>query len=387
MMTETAEPKLYDWAVDAGYAYNELPQTRTEVVAQRLRRLGIITLMTAVGVAGFGEVYAHDPAYAVKYAEAVLTEHDCGTTPLRDQQLVQAELAQPNPKAEQLPPVVSSGTDAEAYRRYAAEQAAANGLTLIDDEPFQNELAAAKSPAAVVRVLSSFGREYGFGVELLDTRLKMLLRPVSEQENSDDQPVNTRKIDMDAFRRGASAFMQTLHFIPAEVIRRSKLETIRLAGTLSSDWSGEVSGEAYINTNVIAFTVSDFSSADPVLYAHEIGHRIDFAMCGMVGSWKDAEYTDLNPPGFHYTKDSAKPATATASQYGRSDVYEDIATMYEYMLTRLNPDLFDNPSKAISRKYRLLLARLEDFVPGYSQYLSAISSRTPEPNAADSMYG
>lgn len=375
-MEETEAVNIYDWSTDPGYTHNQLAEYRKDKIVRNVRRIGVGILLSFTGMLGVGEVYAGDPTYIPHYAEALLTEHDCGSTPIHDRNIVQSELDTPNPEAEQLL-LRSAGTqEGEAYREYANEKAKENGLTLVDDTPFQEKLQLAKTPDEVLHTLNNFGRNYGFGFELLDSHMDMLLRPLTEQQGSNDLPIERAKIDLNGFKYGARAFMRTLHFIPIQVIQTSKLETIQLVGALNSE-NGPVAGEAYNSNHTIAFTMGDFSSGDETLYTHEIGHRLDFELCGMFGSWKDSEYTDLNPKHFHYERNSNRPSNATASQYGRTNVYEDKATMYQYMLAQLNPSLFNNYTKTISEKYRLLLARLEEAVPGYSKYLSAISPRYP----------
>jgi hypothetical protein len=284
----------------------------------------------------------------------------CSQVPVAEERRVRLELGRPLDVARRVIFSEKGLRLSEDYRSYIDTEAKNRGFHLVDDLPYQKEMARANSVDEVLDILNQFSGKYGFSVELHDR----------------DNPSAISKGPMDQqglfkyFRFGAVNMMEYFHFLPVEVANLADIKKLVIRrGGIPKGYSATAKPDG-----TITIKFHEFVGAKYTIFMHEIGHEVDDHTCGDQANI-DPTYTNLNPSGFTYQRGSRHWQGITATKYGARKPVEDKAEMYKDMLSMIVPERFNDSDKAIREKYLLLLERLDLKIPGIADYYAVISGR------------
>lgn len=259
-------------------------------------------------------------------------------------------------------------TDIESTTELLASE---NNLTLVDDEPFIKRLHDLKNPNPynLTEILNDFTMEYGFGSEISQNQIWQEKINVSFHQEELSDP-NT--IDIAKYKRGIESLIANIHRIPREIIVSSGIKKLKITGTreqIDNPILGQVhvAGEVDPLLRTLYLPVETVYSRDFNTVVHEFGHLLDFEQCGFTGAFSDTELSDLNPKDFVYGQKESVGKVAVTDSYGATSALEDKATLYADILN--TNALSYISSEAVASKYKLLLARMEQEVPGSARYL------------------
>lgn len=341
----------------------ERPITATsERPRRRLPRLktvaGALILALIPTGAGVGTYLNGDPLFLPKTGISFLTETSCPPTPVDEvikvDRLVNSNYPRP------------SITDYGQQIAFAKEQAEINGLTLVDPFPFEEKLNESKSIDEVLKVLNEFSANFGFQFGFPTEVKPISFGPFSYSV------ANKEELTLDEFKTNAYGFIDVFALIPTEIVKVSKINKVNFVNIPDNQEAAGaysyINGEVYLAYN--KSSVYQFSDA-----IHEFGHGIDRQICGAYGSERDSEFDYLNnseSSGFSYGPTESTQRYVIRS-YGSSNIREDKATILEYLIPGFAE--YDKYGPALQEKIILLLARLDVQVPGFANYLKAISAK------------
>lgn len=161
----------------------------------------------------------------------------------------------------------------------------------------------------------------------------------------------------------------TLLAYPHSFLRVARIEKIALCGKLVRDPDTEsgqrVAGLAESSSRrlMVGVGLTDARHATATLH-HEIFHLFDQATDRDGDHQRDLEWERLNPRGFRYGDPAWLGQAGFVSDYARTAVPEDKASVFEYMMgfpDELCARAVDDPR--LMAKARLLLARIDAAVP------------------------
>lgn len=357
---------------------DDLPHGDRELRSRRqkiTRRAGATVLLVTAILATGSKYYAGDAAFLPRFGVGYFTDTGCDVVPQAVADEVNRNLDTPeDPRLVELEKLEYKEFD-KKYREYALTAASENGLTLIDSTEYEKQVDKAESVDEVLYTLNSYTRQYGFNV--------------SVHGSWDPKDVgiglttlDKKDIDLAEFKKGANGLMGSLFFSPVELIKLSDLQEIRIVqeiGHVAFTNASNPIGVAHSVTHIMYATLQGFNEGDFEHFDHELGHLFDYRVCGIWGYRRDPEYKALNSKSFKYDRaylyTQDYPRDDVVSGYAGTAVEEDKADMQKVMVNGLDDDLIDPKSKILKAKYRLLLSRLENKVPGVSAYLAAISGR------------
>jgi len=297
----------------------------------------------------------------------------CERTPSRYTQIVDRALDGPSL------PRLPTASD-RRYPTFARQEAERFGLRLSNPAREIAAVRRARTAAAVLRALNAYtSPHFGFTVSLLP-------RPVASEAGVRALPVRRGRESFAELRAGSQAFMRYLSLVPTGLVAYSGLQHFTLVGALHDSLGNIDEGAAVPDERTIYLTLRTFSTDVRATASHELGHLLDAAVCGGVGGWSnDPQYAALNPPGFMYLL--AFNSEDVASEEGGLSVVEDKASEFENMLGGLQKRFFDSDNAVLRAKYRLLLARLEEHVPGSARYYAAMSLHASPSAGTSSLLG
>jgi len=266
----------------------------------------------------------------------------------------------------------------QRYLSFATHEAERFGLQLSNPAREIAAVRRARTAGAVLTALNAYtGSGFGFTVSLPST-------PVGTGTDFVGLPVDRRE-SFAALRAGSVAFMRYLSRVPTGLVACSGLQQLTVVDHLYTGKNTEREGLALERDLTIYLELRSFSNPVADATSQEIGHLLDAAMCGIGGQQDDPQYAGLNPPGFRYGPDANTKDVAT--KYGATNIVEDKATEFQSMLGGLQKGLFDSDNTVLRRKYRLLLARLEEHVPGSARYYAAMSAHALPSAGTSSLRG
>jgi hypothetical protein len=161
----------------------------------------------------------------------------------------------------------------------------------------------------------------------------------------------------------------TLLAYPHSFLRVARIERIALCGKLVRDPDTEPSeriaglAESGARRLMVGVGHADARHATATLH-HEIFHLFDHATDPDGDHRRDLEWERLNPRGFRYGDPAWPGLDGFVSDYARTAVSEDKASVFEYMMgfpDELCARAVDDPR--LMAKARLLLARIDAAVP------------------------
>jgi hypothetical protein len=345
-------------------------------------------LLIAASVAGGSEYYTGSPTYAVEAAYDYALNNGAAASPETLAKVDSIVDRPANPELKALKAnskTLLTSDEAETmhrkYELFTMKKAAEHGLTVIDPKPYREKIEQANGVSDVTSVVNSYTKQLGFEFSVPEKRDLLDL-------SRDSGPIDPSTIDPDKFKKGAEVFVSALASTPKEVITQAaKVRELRLVDHMDKmenkvigDFEPE--GKANLTTGVISIPLKSFYEGKPTIYPHEIGHRLDKEENGgQAGQYRDARYRTLNPPNFIYgDANSPDLKTAVADPYGATNIPEDKGKLYERMLNGLSTDYLYRAPDPIRAKYRELLGRLEETVPGSVGYLMDVSGGTDLPD-------
>jgi hypothetical protein len=262
------------------------------------------------------------------------------------------------------------------------------GFEFLDISAYASQLKAAKDTPSMVSVLDRFTQgQYGFPTSMSSESIEGITKPRRLIDfRQDKTPLGPRFIiesqqsryDTDNFfRNGMLYVIKAFNALPKPVVKLANINSLELItqdqAATSNNLSNEVVlGDADIYERKLTLYPSSLTT-DRVrsVLAHEIGHLLDETECGLLGLQRDTAYQSFNTFSLMYgNKKSYGAERNTISPYGAMGPAEDKAELYSHLLTgSLTFEDLQKSPKPIRRKAELLLARLEDRLPGISEYL------------------
>ncbi len=345
------------------------------------RRDILPTLALAIGaVAGSGQFYADDPSYVFRTAVDLMTDHNCTTISSDASSRARVSIEMPDDEGfvgrnKRLEKAFKGGNLERIHKRYdqlrsyIVEKASENGLTLIDSDEELDQVNEAQGVDEVLTVLNSYGINFGitFGIPSE--------KPLADF-GMEYTAIDTSTLDLEQVKIIARNTLTSLSLLPAELIRLGSPRRVTFVKDIDKSKLADEGVMANGITESRSGIFLDFNASLGLenfgrTFAHELGHKIDFVICGQFGAYQDKELKELNPEGRKYTANYPNPDGFTLTEYGATSVLEDKAEMMMNMFyALLNPS---EMSEAVGEKYELVLARLEDNLPGISAYFRAIS--------------
>lgn len=261
------------------------------------------------------------------------------------------------------------------YFDYCIVQAEHFGLHISDSRPFAQRLDQAQSAEDAIEILQHYTKTLGIDTRLhTDKDLKDIHMPI--------EPLTSEPIKMnDELKQGIASFMFSMSFAPKELYDFAQIKEIRIVqslGAMDNSVVGKAirSGEANPITGILYLPIQYLYDGSFENAMHETAHRVDYRMNGnsLIGTQRDRNFTKLNQKAFRYGTRTTSTNSNVAETYGATDPWEDKAVLMQTMLNGLDEKLLYSRSPVVRAKYRLLLGRLEQNIPGYAQYLLGISN-------------
>jgi hypothetical protein len=249
-------------------------------------------------------------------------------------------------------------------------------------------LKAAQDIPSMVSVLDNFTQhEYGFQADMSSESLEDAASPRRLIDfKSSPLPTGARfiiesqqsKEDFNNyFRNGMLHIIEALGTLPKPLIKLADIKSLALltrdqAATTEKLSNEVVLGDADVYKRKLQIYPSALTADRlPRVLAHELGHLLDTSECGVLESQRDSAYQDNNTFSLMYGNQNSYGADwNTVSPYGATNVAEDKAELYSYLLTgEVSYTGIQNAPEPIRSKAELLLGRLENRLPGISNYL------------------
>lgn len=328
----------------------------------------IAIAMTMIG----GEYYARDPLFVPRVGLEYIANPDGNEVSVEAITTVEYNLSHPdNAGLIEIGRQLSSQGDDEIsfeqwlvrYDKYCEEKAADAGIELVDADPYKDKIKKAKTTDEVTAITDLFCENYGFDFELGENATIKDTGIIAE-------PIKKSDMKIGDYKKGAINFVGALGQCPVELVKLADIDSFEVVESFvnpnAAAMANPISGKLYINYETM--TNSDF---EPIM--HEISHRLDSVISGIVGMSTDKEFSELNPSDFEYgRKNSSKNKEVVCVEYGSTNIKEDKATYMQTMINGLDQDLAYSKNPTIRAKYRLLLARLEQRIPGVTKYLVSV---------------
>lgn len=345
------------------------------------RRDILPSLALAIGSAAVGgQFYADDPIFFYRSAVEFVGDHNCMTVSEDATSRVRITLEEPDDRRlvngwKRLDKAYKSGNlerihrSFDRIRSYVVERATVNGLELIDSDEHLDQVDEAENIEDVLTILNNFGANFGlsFGIP----REKPIADFLMEYD-----VIDSAELDLAEVKILVKNALSSLSYLPVELVRLANPRRVVFVRNIEKSKFNETGYEILGETESRAGIYMNYdASLDPdnfaKVFAHELAHKIDFVICGQFGSKQDEELKELNPQGRKYKTNYQNSEGFTLTEYGATSILEDKAEMMGNMFYQLL-----NPSEmpdAVGEKYGLVLARLEDNIPGISKYLREIS--------------
>ncbi len=332
-----------------------------------LMSAGILTV--AAGMTGAGQFYAEDPGFFFGKGIELALDHNCTSVSEDATDMTRVYLRFPDDKrlvrnllraerAYSRGKIKKYEKFMDNYRETQAGIAEAYGFTLLDSENDQEEVSNAQSVDEVLQILNNFGSNFDLKFEIPQEK------PLNDFEmiyDSFDPEVH----DLGSAKRMAQSALLSLSDLPVELVKLAGVKKVLFVKNLHGSIVNRNEETTFGAYNFKGIIYMDFDRNQPWLefrktFAHELGHALDSAICGTFGMYQDEELGVLN-----------SDPSLTLTKYGSASATEDKAEMMMEMLFGL-ADPSEMP-EAVANKYKLILARLEDNLPGISGYLRTIS--------------
>ena len=339
--------------------------------AWRHRVMGATALCAAL-LAG-GQYYANEPLLAPALAVGFVTERGVDQVPGSIMAAINEAAAKPtDPELAAMIDKYDGKLMAEHYHDYTLEQAKRAGLTLIDPRPYRDRIDKATTIAEVMAATDQYTKKLGF-----DTELHQKNDPLDIGVGAN--PVDVKGLNLAKLKIGTQTMLGSLGYMPKQLYDYADIRQLRIVQSFNgvdNPVIGNFQPTAETNpvTGVLYIPVQSLYTSSFVTYMHEISHRIDYQMNGLWGMERDYNLLTLNDKSFHYGQPGNSRISADVNRtYAATNPVEDKASLYQSMVNGLDGDLLNNPAPVIRNKYRTLLGRLDENVPGIAQYLEAIS--------------
>lgn len=348
--------------------------------------LGILAL--AVGAtAGTGEYYADDPLMIPRNLVDVAVYQGAAPVDQKITSMIDHLAHEPSDPAyvklgkklddATLSPHASKQEKTKAYKtfiddytEYSMSKAAELGLHISDYRPYIQRVDNAKTFEQTLQAFQDYGKTLGLDINLHTHKdLKDL--------GIDVTPIDPMEIQFDdKLKNGIISFITEMAFIPKELYDFTDIKEVRIVSSLGVMGNSVVgdfqpAGEANCMSGILYIPLDSLYTGQLGLFGHEMAHRLDYKMNGSstVGQRRDVHFVRLNRPDFRYGV-SPKPGDDNVStEYGATNPKEDKAMLMESMLSGADSTLLNSHSPVIRAKYRMLLGRLEQHVPGIAKYL------------------
>lgn len=241
----------------------------------------------------------------------------------------------------------------------------------------QGELAEAATLEEIARVASPLFQS--LGLNLVINAGKDELRDTYTTHRLTDQ-------DLPVIKHQVMQLMDAIGETPAEYIQTAHLKTVIIGSVLYE--KGKEDGEWVVvglynrdNDGWMYISVSPENYKVGRTFGHELFHAYEKSDCkGIDSDFKDPEFRNLNPQNFSYGDESLTTKNAdlavVASNYGSTSPTEDKASIAEEFSVG---DLVNADEQSIdtvlAQKEKALLSRIERDVPGYTRFVSTLTSR------------
>lgn len=334
-------------------------------MAERLRQVAKVIRTTALGA-----LIAFDTLAATEIfsSDKPPTQADCPT--VDDEILKGVYRIMDKPRSATPIYTAYTGEDLKEKRKkewlYARDQAENYDLTLVDSLPFQEMLEEVSSVDELLTTLNRFTSEYGFSIYM----------PQEEDTTGrlpPYKPLSRESIDLNYLKKWeAGMFLKFFSYIPKELVHLSGMERMVLvesplfSSAPNYDDNEGVVGLADYSTGSILI-----NRLDDRLIIHEMEHLIDRKLCGTAVG-KDSQLRGLNPKGFQYGEEYKKEIDEriVVNPYAKTGIVEEKAETME-RIVHFGVTV-DNDYQVRKSKFALLLARLEEEVPGITAYLKSL---------------
>ena len=351
-----------------------------------IRKMGAIILaLTSLGtvVLGVGgKVAVGDPLAAPKVVATSLDTCDHLNTETSDQiNALIAEAQDPtrpnNPNEDLNEKAKIKGEDYwdTNFDDMKIQTAEKNGLHLVDVREFIDRIDKSESSVEAILIANEYLHSRGLDIGFI-------------KDNSSRNPSDLEKIDHNEIKNQLQYLLYDLAYMPQEVLEVTNIKQIYIVEDLEmlGYIGGSISkvrpgGLAYPEGQTIFLTKS--SAVSHSALSHELGHAFDNAICGSLDMFKDKEFAELNPQAYVYegfkedSYDSVSDSgpwyqdsreSVFSEEYSTSNIQEDKATIYQMLINGLDQETLLR-NDAVGKKYRYLLGRIEQKVPGFTQYL------------------
>ncbi|MBI3985137.1 MAG: hypothetical protein HY344_04370 [Candidatus Levybacteria bacterium] len=310
--------------------------------------------LSIASTAGVGEYSANDPFLLPRLAQNFLQDA-CPVVPSEAARIVDFAF---NRKG-QVP-----STDYGIFKQFAQNKAKELGLTLVEVEPYLDQLYQASTTREVLDLLNAFTSNFSFSVEVPSgMELKDVFLPY--------KAVDFDSLDFERLKSGTEIFMSTFNFVPVEIVRASEIRKVKIVDESPFANGMRTAGVYEALPDTMILPLHTFYNGKPHVIIHELGHGVDTSYCGMFVYERDPEYRHLNPDGFVYGSIMPGYDRYVVSKYSTTKMYEDKAEIYADILTPFSDYRSYTPVQL--EKAKLLLARLEAAAPSTAEYLLAIN--------------
>jgi hypothetical protein len=249
------------------------------------------------------------------------------------------------------------------FIKAAHEAAAANGLHLAKLDYFRSKISNTPPLTEQLKLVNGYSKQFGFDV-----------RVDFKDAGGNVRPFDRDKIRPAEFSLAFLNLMADFEYIPVEMVKATGLKQLRIVRDFvnADRHEADIAAKAY-GANHIDIKLSDLISGSRKDIPHEMGHLFDYNFCGDYGfNYYDPQYDALNPGDFEYGT-GGYWHDSTISSYGASNAKEDKAEMFANIFSGIDPAAVHSQYSVVRQKYDLLLARLEEKVPGSVEYLQQIS--------------
>lgn len=348
--------------------------------SQLLHNTGRLAILFTTGslIPGAMSWYiSDDPSLMHRAAIGYFVDRDCTGTPQVRQETVNDILDYARSDTRHGYDDLNYEAVDENYVEKIIQSAEKHNFKLIDYRPYLEAIEQAENIEAANDVLSNFTSHYGFSVSLHNSLDR-------KDTLSNVSPLELDKLELDEYKKGAESLMQSLFYLPPELVKYANIEELRIVESIK-----EGSGLTDLGSEIIYLDKETFLSEggeDRKVMYHETFHLVDGRYCGLWGRERDDKFKDLNPAGFQYSHSAyannaitEAARSSTFSDYGTSSITEDKADTAAEILNGLDSLIINTGSDIKDGKVKLLLGRIEAIVPGFTSYFADISTLPSTP--------
>ncbi|PIR79656.1 MAG: hypothetical protein COU25_04140 [Candidatus Levybacteria bacterium CG10_big_fil_rev_8_21_14_0_10_35_13] len=326
-----------------------------------------------------------------QFAVDYYNNNDCSLTqPLVENYVTDVFKSEDHPRIQQIS--TSEDVSPEFLHDFAKEQAEINGFTLVDESKYLEQINEAQTFDEVLEAVNGYTQNYSLKITM------------PESDGIEDIPiryfgVDKNKLDISVFKEISQDLLRKLYYIPPEIVRNADISEIKIIDsiyhimlnhlyettTFYEGLKNETNSSPYPGgfynpvVNIIYVGLNDLKNykfTGRVL--HELSHAFLFKICGLYGTFNDKEFAALNPEGFSYGdgKSLREYKDISSNKFGYQNELEDSAYIMGDLILTFPPNDMDTIPPVLQKKVSLLIARIEQSIPGFAKYWRSLTLRT-----------